>query len=124
MRLLPDTHAILWGIGNDRRFSARARELLADPANEVLLSPVVVWEIGIKRAVGRLEAPEDIATRMLEAGAVELPVTIAHARAAGALPLHHHDPFDRLLVAQARAEGAILVSADPALRSYAVPVEW
>jgi PIN domain nuclease of toxin-antitoxin system len=124
VRLLPDTHAVLWGIAGDRRLSPGAREQFADPANEILLSSVVIWEVEVKRSLGKLEAPDDVADLSLGAGALELPVTIEHARAAGALPWHHRDPFDRMLVAQAQIEGAVLVSSDEALRAYAVPVYW
>jgi PIN domain nuclease of toxin-antitoxin system len=97
--------------------------LLADPAHDVYLSAAVVWEVSIKRATGKLKAP-DFTETAREGGVIPLPITIEHAEAAGALPLHHRDPFDRMLIAQARIEAAAIVSADPALRAYDVRVEW
>jgi PIN domain nuclease of toxin-antitoxin system len=109
---------------DDERLSARAGELLADPASEVLLSAAVVWEVAIKRSLGKLSVPEGFAGLLLEAGAAALAVTVEHAEAVEKLPWHHRDPFDRMLVAQAQIERAVLLSSDPALRSYDVPVDW
>jgi len=124
VRLVLDTHVALWVLAADDRLSPRAAELLGDPAQEVLLSAVVLWEVAIKRSLGKLAAPDGFAARLLEAGAVGLSVTLEHAREVEALPWHHRDPFDRMLVAQARVEGASVVSGDGQLRSYVVPVEW
>jgi PIN domain nuclease of toxin-antitoxin system len=104
----------------DRRFA----EQLANPRNEILLSAAVVWEVAIKRSLGKLEAPDDLAPTLLGAGAVALPVSLEHAAAFERLPWHHRDPFDRLLIAQAAREGAVLVSGDEALRPYGVPALW
>lgn len=124
MRVLVDTHAALWLLADDERLSSRANELLTDPANEVLLSAVVVWEVAIKRSLGKLEAPDGFARQLLDGGAVALPIGIDHAGEVGSLPWHHRDPFDRLLVAQARLEDATVVSNDEQLRRYGVRVEW
>ena len=124
MRLVLDTHVALWVLAADERLSPRAAELLGDPAQEVLLSAVVLWEVSIKRSLGKLVAPDGFADRLLEAGAVGLPVTLEHARQVEALPWHHRDPFDRMLVAQARLEGASVLSSDAALRAYEVALEW
>ena len=124
MRLLADTHAALWLLGEDKRLSARADELLTDPANEILLSAAVVWEVAIKRSLGKLDAPDGFARQLLDGGAVSLPISIDHARAVHSLPWHHRDPFDRLLVAQATLEDAVLVSSDERLRRYGVGVSW
>jgi PIN domain nuclease of toxin-antitoxin system len=124
LRLLADTHAALWLLGEDRRLSGRADELLTDASNEVLLSAAVVWEVAIKRSLGKLDAPDGFASLLLDAGAVPLAVSIDHARAVRSLPWRHRDPFDRLLVAQAAIEDAILVSSDERLRAYDVRVEW
>lgn len=86
------------------------------------MSAASVWEIEIKRSTGGLEAPADVAKRALEEGFEGLDITIAHALEAGSLPLHHRDPFDRMLVAQARLEGLTLVTADARLSSYEVPI--
>lgn len=103
--------------------TAAARHL-EDGSNRVLLSAAVVWEVSIKRSLGKLEAPDGFAEVLLEGGATPLPIDLPHASMAGDLPWHHRDPFDRLLVAQAIVEGAILVSADDALSRYGVPVVW
>lgn len=123
MRLLLDTHAALWWLSGDERFGSAAAEHLSDAANEVLLSAAVVLEVAIKRSLGKLDAPAELAPTLLAAGARSLPVTLEHASAVEALR-HHRDPFDRLLVAQATVERAAVVSADPALRAYDVAVVW
>lgn len=97
---------------------------LADPTNQVLLSAAVVWEVAIKRSVGKLEAPGDLVPTLLGAGVQALAITLDHAAAAEQLPLHHRDPFDRVLVAQASLEGAVIVSRDEALRPYGVMLVW
>ena len=124
MRLLLDTHAALWWIGGDPRLGHGARAELEDDAHEVLLSAAVVWEVAIKRSLGRLHAPVDLAGTLLQSDVRGLPVSVEHAEAVERLPLHHRDPFDRLLVAQATVEGAALVSGDAALRPYGVPLVW
>ena len=124
MKLLLDTHAALWWLSDDRRFSKAAAGHLADPANQMLLSAAVVWEVAIKRSLGKLDAPEPFASTVLDAGALPLPIELRHAAAVEQLPLHHRDPFDRMLVAQATVEGAALVSGDDAFRPYAVTVVW
>lgn len=124
MKLLLDTHVVLWATHDASRVSDAALQLLRDPRHEVLLSAAVTWEIAIKRALGKLQVRAGLISELVRDGATALPVTVAHAEAVAHLPPHHRDPFDRLLVAQARAEGAILVSADPALRAYEVPVHW
>lgn len=124
MRLLADTHAALWLLGDDRRLSAHAGDLLTDTANEILLSAAVVWEVAIKRSLGKLDAPDGFARQLLDGGAVALPVSIDHARAVRTMPWHHRDPFDRMLVAQASLEDAVLISNDPRLRPYGMRVAW
>ena len=124
MRLLVDTHVVIWAASGDPRLAPDVAAALADRRNEVLASAVVVWEVAIKRALGRLRAPDDIADVLLQAGATPLAVSLQHAAAVEHLPRHHGDPFDRLLVAQARLEGAVIVSGDAALRAYDVPVLW
>jgi PIN domain nuclease of toxin-antitoxin system len=124
LRLLLDTHAALWWLAGDRRFGERALAALEDDANEVLLSAAVVWEVAIKRSLGKLEAPDDFAPTLLSAGVRPLPVRVEHAAAVERLPWHHNDPFNRMLVAQAGIEGADLVSKDDSLRAYGVPIVW
>lgn len=101
-----------------------AEDHLTDPTNQVLLSAAVVWEIAIKRSLGKLEAPDDFASTFLGAGAQPLPISLDHAAAVEHLPRHHSDPFDRLIIAQAVAERATIVSGDEALHAYGVTVVW
>ena len=120
MRLLLDTHALIWWVGDDSRLGALAREAVASPENDVFASPASVWEIGIKQKKGMLEAPHDLVAIAMRAF-IEMPITFLHAERAGALPRHHDDPFDRMLVAQAQAEGLTIVTADAAIKRYGVP---
>ena len=124
MKLLLDTHAALWWLSGDDRFGQVAAGHLRSAANQVLLSAAVAWEVAIKRSLGKLDAPADLAPTLVAAGAMPLPITLAHASAVETLAWHHRDPFDRLLVAQATIEGAVLVSGDDALRPYGVPIVW
>lgn len=124
MRLLLDTHAAIWLLEQPAKVSERAIDYFADESNDVLLSAVVVWETAVKRALGKLEAPGDMVDQMASAGVRMLPITLEHAAGVEHLEHHHRDPFDRLLVAQAQAEQAAILSADGALRRYGVEVIW
>jgi PIN domain nuclease of toxin-antitoxin system len=95
-----------------------------EPGATVLLSAVVVWEIAIKRALAKLEAPQDFVHLWIDSGALPLPVSLAHAALVESLPTHHRDPFDRLLISQAITENAVLVTADATLARYDVPILW
>ena len=118
--LLLDTHALLWWLADDRALTKPARQAIADPAAVVYVSAVSAWEISIKRALGRLSAPDDLENQLKEGGLTELPVTVADALVAGALPRHHEDPFDRMLVAQAQRRGLTIVTREPAIGRYVV----
>jgi PIN domain nuclease of toxin-antitoxin system len=124
VRLLLDTHAALWLLAGDDRLSEAARLQLTDDTNRVLLSAAVVWEIAIKRSLGKLVVADEYLSLLLGAGVQALPVSVEHAAAVERLPWHHRDPFDRLLVAQAAVERAALVSHDETLRPYGIPVVW
>jgi len=124
LRLILDTHAALWWLTGDSRFGASAEAEIADATNQVLLSAAVVWEVAIKRSLGKLEVPDDLAATLLAGGAEPLPIGLEHAAAVEALPWHHRDPFDRLLIAQAIVERAALVSHDAAFSAYDVRVVW
>ena len=124
MRLLLDTHAAIWWLSDDARIGDEAARQLSDDTNQLLLSAATVWEVAIKRSLGKLNAPADFAATMLSGGVQALPVTVDHAAAVEQLPWHHRDPFDRMLVAQAQVERATLVSGYPALAAYGVPVVW
>jgi PIN domain nuclease of toxin-antitoxin system len=121
MSLLLDTHFALWAITGDATLDEDFLDRLRrDP--DVFLSPVSLWEITIKQATGKLTGPADLAERVRDMGFRELPVTYAHAIAAGRLPPHHRDPFDRMLVAQAAVEGLTLVSRDESIARYDVDI--
>ena len=125
MKLLLDTHAFLFWTTDDPRLPAAARKAISDPRSLVFLSAASVWEIGIKRAKGRLRT--SFGNVMEEAARhhfVELPMNAAHAECAAALPSHHDDPFDRMLIAQALVEGLMLVSGDAVVPRYDARLLW
>lgn len=119
MRLLLDTHIVLWVMLDDPRLGAGPRQKIG-AASAIFISAATVWEVAIKVGLGKLHVPDDLFDRALAAGAQPLPVQWAHAKAVQALPPHHADPFDRLLIAQARQEGLGLVSMDGKFRAYEV----
>lgn len=121
MKLLLDTHVYLWCRSEPRRLSAADRAAIRDPANELFFSVASAWEIEIKRAIGKLDAPDDWMERTSEFGVQWLPVRAEHVRALRLLPPLHRDPFDRILVAQSRVENLRLVTHDPLVRKYLVP---
>lgn len=123
-RALLDTHALLWWMFRSRALPSRARALLADPSNELLVSAASVWEIAIKQSTGKLRAPDDLLERISAAGFIFLAVSPWHAWRVGTLPRHHTDPFDRLLIAQALTEGIPIVTGDPSFGPYGVGVRW
>lgn len=123
MKLLLDTHAVLWWQADDRRLSRPARQAIAS-ADIVWVSAASGWEVAIKTALGRLRLAEPFAVTVAADDLVELPVTLAHTARLLELPPHHADPFDRILVAQALVQGATLVTRDGALGAYGVPVLW
>ncbi|GIG41697.1 type II toxin-antitoxin system VapC family toxin [Cellulomonas phragmiteti] len=122
MRLLADTHVLLWWLADDPRLPARHRDVLADGGTEVLFSSVSIAEIAIKSSLGKLEATDDIAGALEQGGFLELPFTSRHATLLGTLPWHHRDPFDRMLVAQAVADGLTIASVDAHVALYDVRV--
>jgi PIN domain nuclease of toxin-antitoxin system len=128
MRLLLDTHAFLWFVLNDPALSPTARDLIADPDNDLYLSPASHWEIAIKVSIGKYRIPgsfESWMTQQLQINEIGiLPITIAHTAAVTNLPFHHKDPFDRLLIAQSLTETMPIVSADHAFDAYGVSRLW
>ena len=119
MRLLLDTPIILWALGDDPKLTDPMRDALTE-AETLIVSAASLWEISIKRALGTLKAPEDIPQSLLQSGCQPLPVSWAHGTEAGQLPPHHADPFDRLIIAQARAEGVPVFTANKIFQSYDV----
>jgi len=123
--MLLDTHALLWWLADDSRLSSRARKLIANPANQVVISAVSAWEISIKKALGKLEVDvETLLSEVEKNGFTMLQVSFQHGLSAGTLPTHHHDPFDRMLIAQSQCEGLHLVSIDSQFSAYDVDVIW
>ncbi len=120
MSLLLDTHILLWWLSDDSLLPTAAREAIASPQTEVLISAATAWEIAIKQAAGRLDAPEDLLEAVEANDFQTLTITAAHAVDAAALPPHHSDPFDRMLIAQARAETLTLISVDNRFPKYDV----
>ncbi len=121
MTLLLDTHVALWAITGDATLGAEFLDQLRHEP-DIFLSPVSLWEITIKQSAGKLAGPADLAERVRDMGFRELPVTHAHAIAAGRLPPHHRDPFDRILVAQAITESLALATRDASIALYDVDV--
>ncbi len=130
MAYLLDTHVVIWWALGDRRLSKRAAALLRDPQSDLRLSAVVGMEVGAKVAIGKIELPgypnpeaffQDVVTCR---PFTSLPILLRHGCATAELPLHHRDPFDRLLICQARCEGLTLLTDDPAIRRYDVPTLW
>lgn len=125
MKLLLDTHLLLWAAGTPDRLSAKARKLIGDPANELLFSAAKMWEVAIKRSLGRKDFTIDtrlLRRGLLDNGYTELPITSNHVVAVESLPPIHKDPFDRILMAQATVEGITLLTSDSQLGQYPGPI--
>ena len=122
MRLLLDTHVLLWWLDDHPRLSQKARRPIADPKNQVYVSAASVWEASIKEAKGLLRLSDDFDAKLAAEPFLPLAVTCAHARNAGSLPLLHKDPFDRMLVAQCLLESMTLVTQDTLLARYGIPL--
>ena len=123
MSLLLDTHVFLWWREDSPRLRPEARAAIGH-AELAFVSAASAWEVGIKVALGKLRVPGPFEQAVTDSRFLELPITFRHTAAVAALPLHHGDPFDRLLVAQARAEGLTLVTHDRRLERYEVPLLW
>jgi PIN domain nuclease of toxin-antitoxin system len=121
MIVLLDAHAFLWWLAGDPKLQPDAASAIEDPVNDVLVSAATIWEIAIKREMGKLQAPEDLSADVERAGFSGLPISLADARRAGGLPRHHRDPFDRMLIAQALRLEATIVSRDRSFDAYGVP---
>jgi PIN domain nuclease of toxin-antitoxin system len=122
VRLLLDTNALFWALLEPKRLSKEAAGAIEDESNDVFVSVVSAWEIGVKRAKGRLEMPSTLGPMLEETRFEALPVTLPHALAVEGLPHRHHDPFDRILVAQAQIEDLVLVTSDREMRRYEVAI--
>jgi PIN domain nuclease of toxin-antitoxin system len=125
VNVLLDTHLLLWAAGQPDRLSAAARTFLDNPANELLFSPASLWEVAIKNRLGRIDFrvdPRLLRRGLIDNGYIELPITSEHTIATDGLPDIHRDPFDRILIAQATIEGALLLTADDVVARYSGPV--
>lgn len=122
MKLLLDTNALLWWLFRLPQLGKQATAAIQDPGSEVYVSALSAGEIEIKRAIGKMDGPHDLPHQVERHGFTELAFTLKHGSAMRELPLHHRDPFDRMLIAQARVEGLTLVTADRAMSAYDVPI--
>lgn len=124
MKLLVDTVAYLWAADASPRLSTPAAEAVANRTNILLFSVASAWEISIKAALGKLKIAANFEELLARFGATLLPISLEHTAAVRTLPLHHRDPFDRMLIAQARSEQAVVVTSDPVFARYGVAVLW
>ena len=128
MGTLLDTHALIWWVDGDKRITPALRQRLDDPEEDVFVSAASAWEIATKMRLGKLRPPDALLENFLQAvedlGFLSLAISLRHGYDAGMLPGAHRDPFDRMLAAQARAEGLMLASTDPAFRSLGVSTFW
>jgi PIN domain nuclease of toxin-antitoxin system len=124
VKLLLDTHSLLWALEDSPRLSSTARLAIVDPENEVLASAASAWEIAIKVGRGKLKVRADLDALIVAAGFIKRAIAFPDARRAGALPHHHGDPFDRILVAQALEDGVPIVTCDPQIQRYGVQILW
>lgn len=122
MKLLLDTHILLWWLADDRRLPAAVRGAIIEPTTRVAVSAATAWEIGIKQALGKLEAPDDLEEQLAVARFTAVPVTIPDGLAAARLPRHHDDPFDRMLIAQAVTRDLMIATVDARFVHYGVPL--
>jgi PIN domain nuclease of toxin-antitoxin system len=128
MRLLLDTHALLWWLSGDAALAVAARTAIADDSNDILVSAASIWEFATKHRIGKLSGigavVADLERAVADQGFVGLPIDLRHGQAAGALPGAHRDPFDRMLIAQAMLENLVLVSNEQAFDAYGIARLW
>jgi PIN domain nuclease of toxin-antitoxin system len=122
MNLFLDTHILLWWLDDNKSLSRQAREAIATTDNLIFISVAVIWEMRIKQALGKLEIPSDFLSVLKQQGFEILSITANHAHKVGDLPMHHRDPFDRMLIVQAMEEGLTIMTHDRAFKKYGVPV--
>lgn len=122
MRLLLDTHTLIWCLADPSMLSAEARDIITDGQNQVYVSAVSTWEMVIKQSLGKLRIPDGLEEEITVHGFEPLPISIAHSLALATLPLHHKDPFDRLLLAQAKVEHLTFVTRDQQNLQYPISV--
>jgi PIN domain nuclease of toxin-antitoxin system len=120
MKLLLDTHILIWWLSQDRRLSQLETDIITDPDNFIFISAASAWEIAVKRMIGKLEAPDDLPAALAANNFFELPITIDHSQKLYQLPLHHNDPFDRIMVAQAISEDLTFMTRDTKIALYKI----
>ena len=120
MQLLLDTHALIWWLVNNPTITDNAKDAIADPDNLVFVSAASAWEIAIKKSIGKLQTPNDLAMQIKAKGFIPLSIDLNHALTVESLPLHHQDPFDRILIAQAIEEHLTIVTRDRKFSVYKV----
>jgi PIN domain nuclease of toxin-antitoxin system len=119
VKLLLDSHCLLWWLG-DLPLSDEAKDAITNPSNTVFVSPASIWELEIKAALGKLSIDADLIAEVTESGMSWLPITAMHGRSAACLPMHHRDPFDRMLIAQAQVEECRLITRDGLFSEYEI----
>ncbi len=125
MRLLLDSRAYLWWLMDDHSLPPAARQAISEPQSVVFVSAATIWELGIKQQLGRLRVEDaDLEAEIVENDFLELPMEARHAQRAAALPPHHPDPFDRMLIAQTQAEGLVCVTGDEEFAEYGIATLW
>ncbi len=127
MRLLLDTHAVIWFVEENPALSTSANAAIKNPVNSIYISVATLWELAIKVGLGKLKLPkpvEALATDLQDSGALFVPIVAEHAMATRALPWHHRDPFDRMIIVQAQLDGLTLVTCDSIFTKYSVPLLW
>jgi PIN domain nuclease of toxin-antitoxin system len=123
LKILLDTHILLWWMGNDPLLSQKARSLIAEPTHAIFVSAVTVWEIYLKQSIGKLRIPDTFSKALLNESFETLPLTARQASVVAELEWHHRDPFDRMLIAQAKIERLTFLTADAPLKAYGAFVE-
>ena len=124
VKLLLDTHALLWTLLDDARLSDTAKAAILNPGNEVFVSVVSAWEMAIKKGLGKLQVPDELEKEVKDCGFYTLSMSFTHAESVALLPHHHRDPFDRMLVVQAMKDRLTIVTADDVIPKYDVPTLW
>jgi PIN domain nuclease of toxin-antitoxin system len=122
MKLLLDTHILIWWLSQEQRLSQAEIDLITDSDNFIFVSAATAWEIAVKKMIGKLEAPDDLPTALAINNFLELPITIEHSQKLYQLPLHHNDPFDRIMVAQAMSEDLTFMTRDAKIALYDIKI--
>jgi PIN domain nuclease of toxin-antitoxin system len=120
MKLLLDTHILIWWLSQDRRLSQLETDIITDPDNLIFVSAATAWEIAVKKIIGKLETPDDLPAALAANNFLELPITVDHSQKLYQLPLHHNDPFDRIMVAQAISEDLTFMTRDAKIALYEI----